>query len=93
MSYFMVTEGKKPDFSGIEKVEAVPIGQAQSYLSRLAKDLSEDGDVSNLYFIHDGESGTSHNFIVEAEGKFSRTDTFADTRFDKISDGRCPSYI
>jgi hypothetical protein len=86
MSYFVVTKGKKPDFSGIDKVEAVPIEQAQSYLSRLANDLSEDGDVSNLYFVHDGETGTSDNFVSEAEGQFFRTESFAGTRFDKILD-------
>ena len=86
MSYFMVTKGKKPDFSGIDKVEAVPIELAQLYLSRLADDLSEDGDVSNLYFVHDGETGTSHNFVVEIQGQFFKTDSFADTRFDKILD-------
>jgi len=86
MSYFMVTKGKKPDFSGIEKVEAVPIEQVQSYLSRLANDLSEDGDVLNLYFVHDGETGTSDNFVSEAEGQFFRTESFANTRFDKVLD-------
>ncbi|MEK7396429.1 MAG: hypothetical protein AAB116_05790 [Candidatus Poribacteria bacterium] len=82
----MVTKGEKPDFSGIDKVEAVPIEQAQLYLSRLANDLSEDGDVSNLYFVHDGETGTSHNFVTEAEGIFFRTETFANTRFDRVLD-------
>jgi len=86
MSYFMVTKGKIPDFAEIDKIEALPIMQAQLYLSRLANDLSEDGNISDLYFVHDGETGTSDNFVSEAEGLFFRIESFANTRFDKIID-------
>ena len=85
MSYFMVTKGRKPDFNGIDKVEAVPIRQTQ--LSRRAEDLAEDGDTSNLYLVSDGETGTSDNFVTEAEEQFYNvTGSFAGTRFDKVID-------
>jgi hypothetical protein len=82
----MVTKGKKPDFSGIDKVEAIPIEQAQLYLSQLATDLAEDGNTSNLYFVSDGETGTSHNLVAEIELQIRMTGSFASTRLDKVID-------
>lgn len=86
MSYFMTSIGKKPDFSGIPEVEALPIKQAQPYLRRIASDLVGDGNKDELYFIHDGETGTSHNFIAEVELGIRMDGTFASTRLDKVID-------
>lgn len=77
---------KKPDLSGIPKVEAVPIEQAQEYLRRLATNLAEGGNKSDLYFVSDGESGTSHNFIVEIEEQVRMGKSFASSRLDKVID-------
>ena len=86
MSYFMTTIGKRPDLSGIPKVEAVPIEQAQEYLRRLVTDLTEGGDKSDLYFVSDGESGTSHNFVMEIQEQIYTTRSFASTRLDRVID-------
>ncbi len=86
MSYFMTSIGKKPDFSGIPEVEALPIKQAQPYLRQIASDLVGDGNEDELYFIHDGETSTSHNFVTEVELGIRMDGTFASTRLDKVID-------
>jgi len=62
MSYFMIAVGTKPDLSSIPKIEAIPVKEAQEYVQRLIPILL-DKLVSDVWFIHDGETGTSHNFI------------------------------
>jgi len=86
MSYFMTSVGKKPDFSGIPMVEALPIDQAQLYLRNIATDLVGNGNMDELHFIHDGETGTSHNFIANVELGIRMDGTFASTVLDKVID-------
>lgn len=63
MSYFMIAVGGKPDFTSIPQVEALPIAQAQAYLQRLVPKLVANGMESSIWFVHDGETGTSHNIV------------------------------
>lgn len=78
MSYFMTISGSLPDTSG--KVEFVPASHAQEYIQRLEADIAAT-DGSPLYLVDDKESGTSSNFITQAENEFHMTGTIKDTDF------------
>jgi len=67
MSYFMIAVGPRPDFASLADVEAVPVVDAQDYVQRLARMLAIDAPQSDVWFVHDGETGTSHNFVMTSE--------------------------
>lgn len=66
MSYFMVAIGAKPDLGSIPPSEALPIDQAQEYLQRLIPVVAPNALSSAVWFIHDGETGTSHNIVQKS---------------------------
>lgn len=93
MSYFMVTQGKRPDFSEIPGVEPRPIARAmeiQKFLREIIQDLTGDGDQSDLYLVWDG-SHTSSEIVDEIEipicmKKIRDPDSLASTRLGRVID-------
>ncbi|MBC8232672.1 hypothetical protein H8E77_24250 [bacterium] len=83
MSYFMIAIGAKPNFDHIPKAEALPVEEAQDYVKNLFTDMVSQ-DESDVWFIHDGDTGTSHDFVVEAEEHIRRTGQLASTRLESI---------
>jgi hypothetical protein len=65
MSGFMTITGPILDLSDLKPIELIEASKAQEYIQKLEKDLAiEDG--SPVYFVHDGITGTSDDFIGEA---------------------------
>ncbi len=62
MSYFMTTAGERIDISDLAPLELVEASKAQNYLQNIAPDISA-ADGMPLYLIHDGETGTSDDFV------------------------------
>ena len=60
----MIAIGPKPDLAALADIEAVPVLDAQDYVQRLARTLAVNATPSDVWFIHDGETGTSHNYIM-----------------------------
>ena len=75
MSYFMIAVGAKPDVSALTPIEAISIDKAQSYVRELAITAFPPATRTDVWFIHDGRTGTSHDFIQESENvmKMERT--------------------
>jgi len=65
MSYFMTISGSLPagDFA---PVEFLPIAKGQKYVANLEAELSV-ADGTPLWFAHDGRTGTSHDFVSDAQ--------------------------
>ena len=86
MSYFMTLVGKPPELPGIEPIEFVPYEEAQVYIRDHAQELIKmDGEP--LFLVHDGETSTSHNFIVDAENDFTKNSSLSGTKFFKLLEG------
>lgn len=83
MSYFITTSGATVDLSGVEPVELIDIRDAQQYVRDLEDELSA-ADGTPLFLIHDGETGTSHNFVVEAEDRVHRTGSLRGSRLATV---------
>ncbi|MBU4269202.1 MAG: hypothetical protein KJ808_10200 [Acidobacteria bacterium] len=75
MSYFMIAVGAKPDLGSIPPLEALPIQQAQEYLRRLIPIIAPKEHPSSVWFIHDGETGTSHNIVQKSSEQIQMGDT------------------
>jgi hypothetical protein len=84
MSYFMVAVGQKPELSDLPHVEAVALTEAQEYLQKLASDLRKAHRAESIWFIHDGETGTSHNFIVAATENAQLESSLAGTILERV---------
>jgi hypothetical protein len=63
MSYFMTTAGPWLDLSDLSPVELIRAEEAQYYIRDLGAFLAQ-ADGEPVYLVHDGETGTSHDFIV-----------------------------
>ncbi len=93
MSYFMVPQGRRPDFSEIPGVEPLSIDRAmeiQKFLREIIQDLTGDGDKSDLYLVWDG-SHTSSEIVDEIEipicmEKIREPKSFASTRLGRVID-------
>lgn len=59
----MIAIGNRPDFSSIQKVEPLAIQHSQKFLQKQVSIMVPNVPLSSIWFIHDGETGTSHNFI------------------------------
>jgi len=70
MSYFMTISGVLPQRS-FPSLEFLPVSQGQKYIADLEQELSV-ADGTPLWFVHDGETGTSHRFIVEAQNYYNQ---------------------
>ena len=84
MSYFMTISGSPPDTT-IRNAEFVPASQAQEYIQILEADISAT-DGSPLYLVDDKVSGTSSEFIEQAEESFLTKYTIKDTEFMQLLD-------
>jgi len=83
MSFFMTISGAKINLDGLEPIELLPISEAQDYVRRLEPELSTM-DGTPLFFVHDGQSGTSHNFITEAVNAVCSGEGIQGTLFQKL---------
>ena len=73
-------------------IEFLPISRAQKYLADLEVELSpEDG--APLWFVHDGRTGTSHDFVSEAQSHYYENGTIDGALLlrimDALADARC----
>lgn len=75
----MTISGTPPKSSGLEPIEFVPADNAQQYIRNIADILSEI-DGGPLFLVHDGKTGTSHNFIVVAVNYFNLNGSLKKTR-------------
>jgi hypothetical protein len=75
MSYFMIAIGRQPDCSSSRPIEALPIQEAQEYVQNLIPIIVPQGLKVPIWFIHDGETGTSHNFITMFVNQLQSDDT------------------
>lgn len=78
MSYFMTMAGAWVDLSPLLPIKLIPIDQTQPYLQQREELLSRE-DGQPLFLVHDGETGTSHNFITAAEEYFNTHDRLEGT--------------
>ncbi len=65
MSYFMTLAGNPVNLTGFEPLKLIPVMQAQKYIQKLAPTLIK-ADGEPLFLVHDGKTGTSHDFLVTA---------------------------
>jgi hypothetical protein len=77
MSYFMTISGHVPK-QAFPQLEFLPISKGQKYVANLELELSASDGVP-LWFVHDGETGTSHNFVSGAADSYSEHDTLEGT--------------
>jgi hypothetical protein len=77
MSYFMTISGVLPDRS-FSPLEFLPIAEGQRYIADLEEELSL-ADGTPLWFVHDGSTGTSHDFINDAQDHYSENGTLNGT--------------
>lgn len=79
----MTISGPQVDLSRFKNLELLPISEAQDYVSNLEPELS-DMDGVPLFFIHDGQSGTSDDFISEAVNIACSGEDIEGTEFQKL---------
>jgi hypothetical protein len=69
MSYFMTIAGEVPR-QAFPSLKFMPISEGQKYIADLDLELSL-ADGTPLWFVHDGETGTSHSFVSNAQSHFN----------------------
>ena len=85
MSYFMTLSGSMIKLDGLEPIELLPASTAQEYIQQRAAEISKlDG--TPLFLIHDGHSGTSHDFLVDAVNAVRADKSLEGTLFQKLMD-------
>ena len=77
MSYMMTVSGELPAHA-FAPIEFLPISKGQKYIADLEAELSL-ADGSPLWFVHDGRTGTSHDFFSEAQNHYFEHDTIEGT--------------
>ena len=85
MSYFMTTAGEKIDLSDLAPLEFVDASNTQPYMQNISNNIME-ADGTPLYLIHDGETGTSDNFISEINEYFGINGTMEGSVFFNLLD-------
>jgi hypothetical protein len=85
MSYFMTVAGDTSSLrlDGINGLRLVPMNEAQKYILALSAEIQET-DGSPLFLVDDGESGTSHNIVVDAENNLHENGTLDGTTLLKL---------
>ena len=63
----MITVGARPDVSDLAPIEALSVDKAQPYVRECAITAFPPTTRTDVWFIHDGRTGTSHDFIQESE--------------------------
>ena len=64
MSYFMTISGELP-LQSFPPLEFLPISKGQRYVANLEAEFAA-ADGSPVWFVHDGQTGTSHAFVSDA---------------------------
>ena len=76
----MTTAGAPVDMTDLAPIELLPVARAQSYVIRIADELRRlDGEP--LFLVHDGSSGTSSDFVVDARSAILEGKTSPDLPF------------
>ncbi len=90
MSYFMTTAGPWLDLSDISPLELIPAEEAQHYVKVRQAFLSR-ADGQPVYLVHDGETGTSDNFISAARTYLGFNGTLAGCSLLELVERLCDS--
>ena len=64
MSYFMTISGELP-LQSFPPLEFLPVSKGQRYVANLEAEFAA-ADGSPVWFVHDGQTGTSHAFVSDA---------------------------
>lgn len=90
MSYFMVVNGKKPDLTGLDPLKLYPAEDGQSYVPKCVQDFKKLGLTGDFWFIEDGYTSTSDEFVQEGVTTAWSEGTMRQTLFYKVLK-RCES--
>lgn len=84
MSYFMVVNGEKPDMTGLNLLTVSAVEEGQSYVSKCVGDFRKLGVFGDFWFIGDGYTGTSDEFVQEGIRPVWIKGTMGETVFYKV---------
>ena len=73
----MTVSGELPA-QAFAPIEFLPISKGQKYIADLEAELSL-ADGTPLWFVHDGRTGTSHDFVSEAQNYYFEHETIEGT--------------
>jgi len=73
MSYMMTLAGALPTQT-FAPIAFLPMSKGQKYIAALEEELSL-ADGTPLWFVHDGRTGTSHDFVRDAQDHYYEHDT------------------
>ncbi len=59
-------------------LEFLPVSKAPKYIADLEQELA-DADGSPLWFVHDGQTGTSHEFVCNAQNYYNEHQSLDET--------------
>lgn len=88
MSYFMVVNGKKPDLTGLNPIRVMPAAEGQRYIPKCVKDFQKLGLGGDFWFIDDGYTSTSDEFVTDAIHETWSEGTLKHTPFYQVLE-RC----
>lgn len=86
----MTVSGAIPEGLYLPPIQFLPIGGAQQYLQKRGAAIAALDGVP-LWFVHDGSTGTSHDFIIDAWSKYQESNTFEGTPFFTLIEGLASS--
>ena len=84
MSYMMTISGALPTQT-FAPIEFLPISKGQKYIADLEAELSL-ADGTPLWFVHDGRTGTSHDFVSDAQDHYNEHDTLDGTMLLRLTE-------
>src|SRR6187401_65156 len=84
MSYMMTVSGELPTQT-FPPIEFLPISRGQKYIADLEIELSS-ADGTPLWFVHDGRTGTSNDFVSDAQSHYFEHDTVEGTLLLRLID-------
>ena|GEM_PF-6433887 len=73
----MTISGALPQ-QAFRPLEFLTISEGQKYIADLERELSVT-DGTPLWFVHDGKTGTSHNFVCDAQDNYNEHNTLDGT--------------
>jgi hypothetical protein len=88
MSYFMAVNGEKPDLTGLDPISASSADEGQWYVPKCANDFRKLGLTGDFWFIDDGYTDTSDEFVEEGVSVAWSRGTFRQTLFYQVLE-RC----
>ncbi|HTK84106.1 MAG TPA: hypothetical protein VL625_03380 [Patescibacteria group bacterium] len=79
----MTLSGPKVNLEGLEPIELLPASKASTYIQQREIEISQlDGDP--LFLVHDGQSGTSDEFLGDAVNAIRSGDGMEGTLFERL---------